>query len=40
MNGYRVTVTDFGGLRRVVLRRGDGERRRLVAFLYRTPAQP
>lgn len=28
------TVTDFGATRRVLLRRGDGERRRLVAFLY------
>ncbi len=34
VSGYAVTVTDFGGLRRVVLRRGDGERRRLVAFLH------
>jgi hypothetical protein len=27
-------VDDFGGLQRVVLRRGGGARRRLVAFLY------
>ena len=32
--GYRATVTDFGGLRRVMLRRGDDGRRRLVAFLH------
>jgi TolB protein len=31
--GYRATVRDFGGLRRVILKRGDGDRRRLVAFL-------
>jgi len=30
----RVAVDDFGGLRRVVLTRGDGARRRLVAFLH------
>jgi hypothetical protein len=40
VSGYAATVTDFGGLRRVVLRRGDGERRRLVAFLHRSPAKP
>lgn len=34
VSGYRATVRDFGGLRRVILRRGDGDRRRLVAFLY------
>jgi TolB protein len=33
--GYRATAADFGGVRRVVLRRGDGATRRLVAFLYR-----
>ncbi|MDP1849590.1 MAG: hypothetical protein Q8K79_17525 [Solirubrobacteraceae bacterium] len=32
--GYSATVTDFGGLRRVLLRRGDDGRRRLVAFLH------
>ena len=34
VRGYGVTVTDFGGLRRVVLRRGDGGRRRLAAFVH------
>ena len=34
VRGYGVTVTDFGGLRRVVLRRSDGGRQRLVAFLH------
>ena len=34
VRGYRATVTDFGGLRRVVLRHTDGGRQRLVAFLY------
>ena len=34
VSGYRAAVRDFGGLRRVVLRRGGGDRRRLVAFLY------
>jgi len=33
VNGYAATTTDFGGLRRVVLRRNDGARKRLVAFL-------
>jgi hypothetical protein len=33
--GFRVETVDFGGLRRVVLRRGDGVTRRLVAFLHR-----
>jgi WD40-like Beta Propeller Repeat len=31
---YRVAVDDFGGLRRVVLARGDGRTRRRVAFLH------
>ena len=35
VSGYGATVTDFGGLRRVVLRRGDGARQRLVAILHR-----
>lgn len=35
LRGYAVTATDFGGLRRVVLRRNDGGRQRLVAFLHR-----
>ena len=35
VSGYAATVTDFGGLRRVVLRRSDGGRQRLVAFLHR-----
>ncbi|HWC25962.1 MAG TPA: hypothetical protein VG474_05200 [Solirubrobacteraceae bacterium] len=30
---YRAAVDDFGGVRRVVLTRGDGENRRRVAFL-------
>ena len=33
--GFRVEKVDFGGLRRVVLRRGDGATRRLVAFVHR-----
>ncbi len=33
VEGFRVEDTDFGGLRRVVLRRGAGAARRLVAFL-------
>ena len=33
--GYRVDSVDFGGLRRIVLRRGDGVTRRLVAFVHR-----
>jgi TolB protein len=40
VRGYRATVTDFGGLRRVVLRRGDGGRQRLVAFLHRASTTP
>ncbi|MBW3654227.1 MAG: hypothetical protein KY433_11755, partial [Actinobacteria bacterium] len=32
---YRAAVRDFGGLRRVVLTRGDGKSRQLVAFLHR-----
>jgi hypothetical protein len=35
-----VTVTDFGGLHRVVLRRTDASRRRLVAFLYQPATRP
>jgi Tol biopolymer transport system component len=34
IRGYRAAVDDFGGVRRVVLSRRDGARRRLVAFLY------
>ena len=34
VSGFRVVGNDFGGVLRVVLRRGDGTRRRLVAFLY------
>ena len=34
VRGYAATATDFGGTRRVELRRRDGGRRRLVAFLY------
>ena len=34
VRGYRATVTDFGGLRRVMLRRSDDGRRRLVVFLH------
>jgi hypothetical protein len=34
VRGYRADVRDFAGLRRVVLSRRDGGRRRLVAFLY------
>lgn len=32
--GYRATTKDFGGTKRVQLRAGSGDRRRLVAFLY------
>lgn len=39
VSGYRATVTDFGGLRRVVLRRSDGARGRLVAFLHAPAAK-
>lgn len=35
VRGYTVTSKDFGGVRRVVLRRGGGARRTVVAFLYR-----
>jgi TolB protein len=38
VSGYAVKVTDFGGLRRVVLRRSDGGRPRLVAFLHQPGA--
>ena len=40
VSGYAPTVTDFGGLRRVVLRAGAGSRQRLVAFLHRSPSKP
>ena len=40
VSGYAATVTEFGGLRRVVLRRGDGDDRRLVAFLHRSSSKP
>ncbi|MBW3607159.1 MAG: hypothetical protein KY463_02180 [Actinobacteria bacterium] len=33
--GYVAASKDFGGVRRVLLRRGTGARRTLVAFLYR-----
>jgi hypothetical protein len=33
VSGYNAAVRDFGGLRRVILTRGD-DRRRLVAFVY------
>jgi TolB protein len=36
VRGYAATATDFGGLRRVALRRTDGARHRLVAFLYQS----
>ena len=35
VRGYAATSKDFGGVRRVLLRRGSGARRTLVAFLYR-----
>ena len=38
VGGYRAGVTDFGGLRRVILRRSDDGRRRLVAFLHQPAA--
>lgn len=38
VRGYRATAKDFGGTKRVQLRAGTGDRRRLVAFRYqRTP---
>jgi Tol biopolymer transport system component len=40
VRGYAATVTDFGGLHRVVLRRTDAGRRRLVAFLYQPASKP
>ncbi len=40
VSGYAATVTDFGGLRRVVLRRHDGGRQRLVAFLLQSGSTP
>ncbi|MEY2513680.1 MAG: hypothetical protein QOJ89_1038 [bacterium] len=36
VGGFRVEAIDFGGVRRVVLRRGEGTGRRLVAFLQHT----
>ena len=33
VGGYAARTTDFGGIRRVLLRRGAGERRALVAFV-------
>jgi TolB protein len=39
MRGYAAGVKDFGGIERVQLRRRDGDRRRLVAFLFE-PAAP
>lgn len=36
VSGYRAVVDDFGGLRRVVLTRGDGATRRRVAFLHQS----
>jgi hypothetical protein len=38
VRGYTATATDFGGTRRVELRRRDGGRRALVAFLYQRSA--
>jgi dipeptidyl aminopeptidase/acylaminoacyl peptidase len=38
VRGYAATATTFGGTRRVELRRRDGGRRRLVAFLYQRSA--
>jgi dipeptidyl aminopeptidase/acylaminoacyl peptidase len=38
--GLSATVTDFGGLRRVLLRGSDDGRRRLVAFLHQPAAKP
>ncbi len=38
VRGYRAAVRDFGGVRRVILSRRDGDRRRLVAFLYQEAA--
>jgi TolB protein len=40
VQGYIATVTDFGGLRRVALRRTKGGRRTLVAFLYQSSSTP
>jgi TolB protein len=39
VRGYAATVRDFGGLRRVELRRHDAGRSRLVAFLYESATQ-
>jgi len=33
ISGFRVVKDDFAGVLRVVMRRGDGAGRRLVAFL-------
>jgi TolB protein len=38
VRGYAATAKDFGGTRRVELRRRDGGRRTLVAFLYQRSA--
>ncbi len=38
VRGYAATATDFGGTRRVELRRSNGGRRTLVAFLYQRSA--
>jgi TolB protein len=40
VHGYSATAADFGGLRRVTLRRRDGTRRKLVAFLYQSATRP
>jgi hypothetical protein len=40
VRGYAATVTEFGGLRRVVLRSHAGGHGRLVAFLYRSASKP
>ena len=36
LRGYTASVRDFGGTKRVQLRSGAGDRRRLVAFLYQS----
>jgi len=38
VRGYTATATDFGGTRRVELRRREGGRHQLVAFLYQRSA--
>ncbi len=40
VRGYVATSRDFGGLRRVQLRRGTGAAGRLVAFLYQPTSTP